>query len=260
MDEPHVEILDLGPEEMEEAALFCVYDNRGKFYDGVQQKTAWARERYAEGLHIKLLRVDGVKAGFIEYLPGECAWRPVQAGDYTFIHCIWVRGRYKGHGYGHLLLQRYLEEAAGTNGVATVTSKRGWIADKPFFLHHGFEVVDKAPPFELVVTRFRDAPSPRFKDGWQERAAKYGAGITVIWTVQCPYTAAHCQDILEVGQERGISTDAMRLDHHKHVQVAPSPYGVFNVILNGELLTYQPHGKRGFARLLDKAGSRSHSQ
>ena len=50
---------------------------------------------------------------------------------------------------------------------------------------------------------------------------------------------------------------AVRLDHCKNAQVAPSPYGVFNVILDGEFLTYQPHGKKGFARLLDKTDSRS---
>jgi ribosomal protein S18 acetylase RimI-like enzyme len=255
MSEPHVEILDLGPEELEEAALFCAYDNRGKFYEGVRQKALWARDRYHEGLRTKLLRVDGVKAGFIEYLPGEYAWRPVQAGGYLFIHCIWVRGKYKGHGYGSLLFRECLEDARGTNGVAVVTSKRGWVADKSFFLHHGFEVVDRAPPyFELVVKSFREAPLPRFNEGWQERTAEYGSGITVVWTAQCPYTAVHCQDILEVGQELRIPTDAIRLDCYEEVQAAPSPYGVFNVILDGEFLTHQPCGKKGFARLLDRAG------
>jgi len=65
MTKLYVDILNLGLDEIEEAALFCVYDNQGKFTDGVQQKAAWARERHAERLHIKLLRVDGVKAGFI---------------------------------------------------------------------------------------------------------------------------------------------------------------------------------------------------
>lgn len=180
MTKPCLEVVDIGPQEMEEAALFCVYDNQGKFADGVQWKAAWAQARYAEGLRIKLLRVDGVKAGFIEYLPGEVAWRPLEAEGYIFIHCIWVRGRYKGHGYGSLLLQECLREAEGTKGVATVTSKRGWIADKPFFLHHGFEIVDQAPPSELVAERFQDAPPPRFLGGWQERAAEYASGVAVI--------------------------------------------------------------------------------
>lgn len=250
---PCVEILDLGPGEMEEAALFCVYDNQGKFHDGVQQKAAWARERYAEGLRIKLLRVDGVKAGFIEYLPGECAWRPVEAEGYIFVHCIWVRGRYKGYGYGSLLLEACLEEAETYKGVATVTSKRGWIADKSFFLHHGFEIADQAPPFELVAKRLRDVPPPRFLRGWPERATEYGSGVTVVWTPQCPYTPARCQDIVGVSETRGLRVRSVRVNRCEDAQAAVSPYGTFGVLLEGRLITYQPLGRRSCARLVDNA-------
>lgn len=34
--------------------------------------------------------------GFIEYLPGEHAWRAVHADGYLFIHCLWVVGKSKG--------------------------------------------------------------------------------------------------------------------------------------------------------------------
>lgn len=267
MVEAHVEIADLGPGEMQEAALFCVYDNGGqkpsggRFHQGVLEKAAWARARHAEGLRIKLLRVDGVRAGFIEYLPGEIAWRPVAAEGYTFVHCIWVRGRYKGWGYGSRLLEGCLEEAAATKGVATVTSRRGWIADKSFFLHHGFEVVDRVPPFELVAKRFQDVPPPSFLNGWPGRAARYGSGVTVIWSAQCPYLPSRRQDIIEVSEARGLRARAVEvkrcpplgLAEGEEIGAAVSPFGTFGVLLDGRLITCQPLGRRSFARLLDRA-------
>jgi len=212
-------------------------------------------------LRIKLLRVDGVKAGFIEYLPGENAWRAVEAEGYIFIHCIWVRGRYKGYGYGSLLLQGCLEEAEGTKGVATVTSKRGWIADKSFFLHHGFEIIDQAPPFELVAKVSRDAAPPRFLGGWQERAAQYGSGVTVLWSAQCPYLPARGQDIVDVSEAHGHRARPVRVNRCPAASLAEgegawaavSPYETFSVLLDGRLVTYQLLGKKGLARLLDRA-------
>ena len=40
-------------------------------------KIEWIKQRFSEGLRIKLLYTDDKKkvAGFIEYLPGEFAWR-----------------------------------------------------------------------------------------------------------------------------------------------------------------------------------------
>lgn len=44
-------------------------------------KAEWLKERFSEGLQIKLLNIGGQKkaAGFIEYVPGEFAWRAVAA-------------------------------------------------------------------------------------------------------------------------------------------------------------------------------------
>ncbi|MFW6245807.1 MAG: hypothetical protein ACOC13_00015 [Tangfeifania sp.] len=51
-------------------------------------KTEWMEKQLSEGLRIKLLYLPGHKkaAGFIEYIPGENAWRAVSAKGYLFIH------------------------------------------------------------------------------------------------------------------------------------------------------------------------------
>ena len=38
---------------------------------------------------------------FIEYIPGENAWVPIEAEGYLYINCLWVSGSLKGHGTAH---------------------------------------------------------------------------------------------------------------------------------------------------------------
>ena len=53
-------------------------------------KVEWLQQRYHEGLRSKLLFVEGERKamGFIEYIPGEMAWRGVSANGYMFINAF----------------------------------------------------------------------------------------------------------------------------------------------------------------------------
>ena len=55
--------------------------------EGYQIKSKWLKDRFSEGMKIKLLYVENEKKcnGFIEYVPGEFAWRAVDAKGYMFI-------------------------------------------------------------------------------------------------------------------------------------------------------------------------------
>ncbi|MFC2055853.1 GNAT family N-acetyltransferase, partial [Chloroflexota bacterium] len=105
-------------------------------------------------MKIKIVYENGRSVGFIEYIPGESAWRAVNAEDYLVIHCIWVVGRGKKKGYGSRLLNECLKDARRSNkrGVSMVTSSGNWLADKKLLVNNGFEVVAHAPPsFDLLV-------------------------------------------------------------------------------------------------------------
>lgn len=59
--------------------------------ENFRQKLEWTRKRFADGMRYKVLVSEEKGAiGGIEYLPGENAWRPVQASGYMFIHCIYI--------------------------------------------------------------------------------------------------------------------------------------------------------------------------
>ena len=121
-------IVDINDKNVNEYGLFCL---KSRFKeDGCKNKIKWFMKRHKEGLRIKLLLIyEGEKRGFrsrgfIEYIPGECAWRGIEARGWMVIHCIWVVGKNKRQGLGSKLLKECLEDAKGMNGVAVVTSRK----------------------------------------------------------------------------------------------------------------------------------------
>lgn len=115
-------IIDVTPDNVEETGFFCLMSRRKS--DGYQRKLRWLEARFDEGLRIKMLDLSKGGRGFIEYIPGEYAWRPVEASGYLFIHCLWVVGKSKGNGYAKQLLRECIADAkrCGAQGVAMVTS------------------------------------------------------------------------------------------------------------------------------------------
>ena len=114
-------IINVTADNISETGFFC-YMSRRKTA-GFRRKLAWVKKRFAEGMRIKMLQLP--LRGFIEYIPGEYAWRPVNAKGYMFIHCLWVVGQSKGKGLATLLLDECIKDAkkSGMKGVAMVTSE-----------------------------------------------------------------------------------------------------------------------------------------
>jgi len=249
-----VEIVTVDAANVADHGFFC-YKSKPKSA-GYQQKSKWLDQRFSEGLKIKIVYENGRSVGFIEYIPGEYAWRAVRAENYMLVHCLWVVGRAKGKGYGSRLLNACIEDAQQSQkqGVAMVTSSGVWLADKKLLQKNGFEPVDEAPPsFELLVKKFGQAPSPAFPKDWDERQARYGSGLTVVRSDQCPYIEDAVKMVVETGREIGLETQVVKLESCQQVQnAAPSAFGVFSIVLDGKLLRYHYVIKKELVRLLKK--------
>jgi GNAT superfamily N-acetyltransferase len=233
---------------------FCGF--RDAANEGHKRKTAWLKKRFPEGLKFKLLQVDGVDAGMIEYIPGEHTWRPIEAAGYMVIHCVMIdRKKHKGKGYGSLLVEDCVADAkrAGMAGVAVVTSSGTWMAGADVFLRSGFECVDTASPsFELLAKKLRKAPSPKFRTGWDRGLRKYGSGLTIIKSDQCPCIAKCVEDILQACKTLRICPKAVELKTGSQARNAPSAYGIFNVIYDGKLVAEHPISGTRFLNIMRK--------
>ena len=248
-----VEIITVDATNVTKYGFFC-YKSKPKS-EGYRRKLDWLSRRFAEGMQIKMLIEDGRSVGFIEYIPSEFAWRAVNAAGYLVIHCLWVIGRAKNKGYGSRLLNECFETARNSNkhGVAMGTSRGNWLAGSDLLVKHGFESVDEAPPsFDLMVQTFGDAPLPTFPHNWEERLRQYGSGLIIFRSNQCPYLDDAVNTALETGQELGLQTRVIELTSAQDVQhLAPSVYGVFSLVYDGKLLSYNYELKKDLLKMLN---------
>ncbi len=245
----HIKIITLNSENLIKEGFFCYMSKRKA--PGYAQKQDWLIARLDEGLKIHMVHeLGGRTVGFIEYIPGELAWRAVNAPGYLVIHCLWVVGKGKGKGYGSHLLEICLEDARAQNknGVVMVASNLVWLAKKDLFLKNGFEEVAQAPPsFQLLAYRFDDAPLPSFPSDWEERQTRFGDGLTIIRTPQCPYIEDAVKLALEFAKEKGIRAREVTFHTADDLQKrSPSPYGVFGLVLDGKLLAYHYLQRKDF--------------
>ncbi len=252
-----IEIIDTDNDNILKYGI-CGYKNIKRA--GFPEKIGWIKERLAEGLKIKTLHsAAGGTQGMIEYIPGEYCWRPVEAQGYTFIHCIFsgFKRDYKNKGYGSQLLNECLKDAKKEKsyGVAVVTRKGSFMVDSRFFLNHGFEVVDTAPPdFSLLVKKFKkSSPTPKFKSNWENRLGQYNNGLTIIRADQCPYSVKNVNEICKTAEnEFKIKPNVISLKDCKEAQNSPCAFGTFCVILNGKIVAWHPISNGRFKNIMNK--------
>ena len=226
-------------------------------HPGRREKHCWLQANARFGLRAKiLLAPDGQPSGYIEYLPGEFAWRGVEAGGFMFIHCLWIFvKRHQRKGWGSAMVEACLDDArtAGMRGAAVMVRDGPWLAGGRLFLANGFEPVDTAPPdYQLLVRKFdRGAANPVFKKGWDRKLGQYGPGLTIIRSSQCPHIAKFAADIAETAEsEYGITPTVIHLESHTDAQSAPTPYAVFALISNGRLLADHQISRTRFRNIM----------
>jgi hypothetical protein len=227
---------------------------------GFPEKVEWCEKYSKQGLRIKALVSDKTgNQGIIEYIPGEYAWRPVDAKGYMFIHCLFVgfKREYKGKGYATLLIDVCIQDAKkkGMSGVAVVTRKGAFMVGTEPFLKNGFQKVDKAPPdFEMLVKKFDPrAPDPKFRKDRQERLKPYEKGLHIIRAYQCPYTVKNVNEISEIAEkEFGINPSIITLKTHMDAQNSPCAFGIFCIVYNGEVVADHPISSRRFMNIMKK--------
>lgn len=232
-------IIDVTKNNVTETGFFCKMSQKKS--EGYKRKLTWFNSRFDEGLKIKMLDIKQNGRGFVEYIPGEYAWRAVNAEGYMFIHCLWVVGQSKGKGYAKLLLDECIKDAKKQkmSGVAMLTSEGNWLVSKQIFERAGFVTVDSLPPFDLMVLNFQKHKASSFPKDFDERINNYGNGFTVVRTDQCPYLDDAANAIKAYAEKKKINFNTVELRSAKEVrEKSPSPYGVFSIVYNKKLLSH----------------------
>jgi len=248
-----MKIISVNSENISEYQPVCFLNPKN---EGYLKKLKWLKERFSNGLIIKRLYLENEKKcnGFIEYIPGEYAWRAVDAKGYMFIHCIWISpNKHKEKGYGSLLVNECFQDAKkeGKYGVAVVTSEGPFMAGKALFLKNSFRSVAQVKPsYELMIKPIRSGPLPKFKD-CEKQLSQY-KGLNIIYSNQCPWVARSIKELSEIAKKKGLKLKIVELENARQAQDAPSIYTAFNLIYNGKLLVDHYISSRRFLNIIEK--------
>lgn len=244
------DFVDLTPDNLDEHHVCCALGDK-KHLQGVADKKAWLRARMAEGLVFRKLDVRGKV--FIEYMPGEVAWRPIEAPGWLVVHCLWVSGRYAKHGYGRQLMDSCIEDARsqGRAGVviAAAKTKRPFLADPRFLRHMGFEVVDERGEFRLFAHRLDPAaPAPRFTPA--VAASQPEATFVARYTDQCPFNRHWAREVVSSLEEHGHHAVVEHLTTREQALTVASPLGCYSLEQGDALVCHHLTTASATARML----------
>jgi ribosomal protein S18 acetylase RimI-like enzyme len=245
-----MKIIDITPENANEHSFFCIKNTREP---GFHSKFDWFEKRYREGLALKIILDDtGKQAGFIEYIPAEFAWRPVEAGGYMFIHCIMVYpNKYRHSGAAAQLVESCIEDARSKKkkGVCVMTSEGPWMAGRSLFEKQGFVKVDSRGRFELYARKLVETENPKLRD-WESTIHNYN-GWHLIYADQCPWHEKGVSAIKDFAGESGINLKVRKIKNAAEARNIPAGFGVFALIKDGKLLEDHYISKTRFKSIVE---------
>ena len=247
-----MKIVDVKPDNAGEHSFFCIKNTKEP---GSLAKQNWFEDQYNKGLRFKLLYADdGKKIGFIEYVPAEHAWRPVNADGYLFIHCIMVYpNKYRSSGAASTLIYACVEDAKnkGLNGVCTFTSMGTWMATNKLFEKADFKMVDKKGRFELMCLKLIHAAQDPIFINWEDQLPNY-EGWHLLYTDQCPWHNKGVKALIESAREKGIDLSVRKIETSTEAKNSPTGFGVFAFVKDGKVLEDHYISKRRFETIIEK--------
>lgn len=237
-----------------ESEHICCALGAKQFENAVLEKKQWLTDRMDEGL--VFYRLNERAKVFIEYLPAEVAWVPIQAPNYMYINCLWVSGKHKDQCYAKQLLAYCKKDAIsrGMDGLVHITGKKKlpYLSDPRFFEHLGFEVVDQAEPyFQLMTLTWQDeAIKPSFKKPM--KISNEEEGITIYFTAQCPFAVGILDELKKVAENHQVPFQVHRITTKQQAQNAPTLWTTFALFYNGKFITHEILSPAKFDKLLAK--------
>lgn len=250
------QIIKVGENNLADYPQVVCFINPKNEYHGL--KIGWLKKRFAEGLTIQLLQLheDNKIIGFIEYVPGEFAWRAVNAAGYLFIHCMWIYPNVnKRKGLGSALIEAAVKEAREKKmkGVAVITSNGSFMAKRDLFEKNGFEIVEEKEGFQLLALQQNgQIQGLSFRNNSETLAKLHGWHIH--YSGQCPWVSRFIEEIRPIMAQQGLNITIKELISADEAQHAPSIYSTFNLVKDGQLLADRYISVTRFRNILSKAG------
>ncbi|MBQ2201363.1 MAG: YoaP domain-containing protein [Clostridia bacterium] len=237
-------------DNLESEHICCAISNNKDVQ--VASKKAWLLDRFDEGL-VFLKSTERGKC-FIEYIPAEFAWNPIDAPGYLYIDCLWVSGSMKGRGYSNDLLNECIRDgkAQGKKGLCILSSakKKPFLADPKFLKYKGFSVCDEADNgIQLWYLPFSDdGGKPKFRECARHPHVDE-PGYVLYYTNQCPFNGKYVPIVEQAAKAHDIPFRAFRLTSRNEAQSAPTPVTTYALFCDGNYVTNEQMNDAKFLKL-----------
>ncbi len=246
-----MEYIRVTKENLDAEHICCAISNNKDVQ--VASKKAWLADRFDDGL-VFLKSTERGKC-FIEYIPAENAWNPIDAEGYMYIDCLWVSGSFKGHGYSNDLLNACIADSRekGKRGLCILSSakKKPFLADPKYLKYKGFSVCDEADNgIQLwYLPLSDDAATPEFKACAKHPRAD-APGFVLYYTDQCPFNAKYVPIVEQTAKENDVPFRAIHLRTKEDVRSAPTPITTYALFRDGAYLTNEQMNAAKFLKLI----------
>ena len=246
-----MEYIRVTKENIDKEHICCALSNNKDIQ--VMSKKDWLRDRYDDGL-VFLKSIERGKC-FIEYIPAENAWNPIDGDGYMYIDCLWVSGSFKGHGYSSELLEYCISDSKqkGKKGLCVFCAdkKKPFLADPKFLKYKGFRVCDKADNgIELWYLPFDDMnEKPKFKE-CARHVSIDEKGYVLYYTSQCPFNAKYVPMLEDIAKEHNVPFKAIHITSKLEAQSVPTPVTTYALFYDGKYLTNEQMNVNKFLRLV----------
>lgn len=235
--------------------LCCVLRDRNN--EGrIAAKREWLETVFEDGLVIRKGDVAGKV--FMEYIPADDAWCPVDAPGYMFIHCYRVEERFRDFGLEKEIWREVVAECRIKHmvGLCALAGKE----DMPYLNRKGdlealgFRFAAMADPyFELWYYPLEEnAEAPQFSPELIEAVPDTEKGFLLYYSHQCPHTAKAVPLLQAKAAELGVPLKVVYLEKVKEARAIPCAYTTFALFYNGEFLTHEILTPAKFGKLVKK--------
>lgn len=248
-----MDLIKITADNIEEEHICCAIANNKDCQ--VAAKKSWLKERLPEGLVFLKGNVRG--KCFIEYIPAEYAWAPVEADGYMYIDCFWVAGQLKGQGYSNKLLEECIRDSRekGKKGLCMLSSsgrkKKPFAIEPDYLKYKGFEIADEAEDdFALWYLPFEKTDlKPYFKPQAKHPHVEE-KGFVLYYTHQCPFTVKYVPLLEEAAREKKVPFKSIFVDSLEKAKNVPAPTANYALFQDGKFVTNEILSAKKFIGML----------
>ena len=208
---------------------------------GVRSKKDWLRERIKDDL--VFYRLDQRGKCFIEYIPAQKSFYPIDAPGYMHINCLWVAGSLKGQGHGKALIEHCINDskAKGMLGISVISSRKklAFLSDGEFLSRFGFTPCDSVDPYyTLMYLPFtNNSPAPKFLNSVKNPVLP--DGFVLYYSNGCPFTEKYVPLIVEVFNKHNVNIKVIKIESVEDAKSSPCVCTNFSLFFNKKLITHE---------------------